>query len=246
MKLIKDSLLKLWDGILDNLGAIIVAFFLSGGYLLAINKLKTLQSAVRGIPSDYFLTPLVLLLILLGFLVKINRTQKRQLVSLEKQTPDIDQETRMVTHYGVWWKIYPDSEYIEDFPYCSCCDPKKKLVQTEWHPDETYKCPQTNTEFKLYDGIPWQKEKILTSLYDSYFGSHQMITYIHEQFNLLKELNPDLGDPQILQRVFAKKPLNRIPKKEVTQMLKQKKTLQEVDTFLRRNNKVLDRYIRKK
>ena len=151
MDFIRNSTAKIWEGFLQNIGVLITAFVISGGYLVAINKLKDFQSVVRSIPSDYFLTPLVLLLVLFVALLRINRTQHEQLSKL-KQEPDKDErDARFVTHLGVWWKIYVDSEYIEDFPYCACCEPRLKLVQTEWHPDEVFKCPKTNTELKLYD-----------------------------------------------------------------------------------------------
>jgi hypothetical protein len=67
MKFIKKSLEKVWEGFLHNIPVWIIAFVISGGYLVMINMLKKFQSAVRAVPSDYFLTPLVLVLILFSY-----------------------------------------------------------------------------------------------------------------------------------------------------------------------------------
>ncbi|HBA08154.1 MAG TPA: hypothetical protein DCW48_00160, partial [Methylotenera mobilis] len=102
MEFIRNSIAKIWDGLLQNIGLLVTAFVLSGGYLVAINKLQEFQDAVRKIPSDYFLTPLVLLLVLFGVLIKINLSQQEQLSKLE-QKPDTDErEAHLVTHFGVW------------------------------------------------------------------------------------------------------------------------------------------------
>jgi hypothetical protein len=213
MEFLKKSSAKIWEGFLQNIGVLITAFVISGGYLVAINILEKLQSTIRQIPSDYFLTPLVLLLIVFGVLLKINRKQQSQLSKL-KQVPEKDeQEARFVTHIGVWWKVYPDSEYIEDFPYCTCCEPKLKLVQTEWHPDEVYKCPKTNTEYKLYDKIPREKERILESLYSVYFHhfpNRFQNKYLAE-FERKKELCPDIPESELTEQLFEMKPLVNIP-----------------------------------
>lgn len=213
MNFIKDSTAKIWEGFLQNIGVLVTAFVISGGYLVAINKLKDFQSVVRSIPSDYFLTPLVLLLVLFVVLLRINRTQHEELSKL-KQEPDKDErEARFVTHLGVWWKIYVDSEYIEDFPYCTCCEPRLKLVQTEWHPNEVFKCPKTNTELKLYDKIPREREQVLDSLYKAYFkgiSSRFQKAYMTE-FQRIKELNPNIPELELTEILFEMEPLSRLP-----------------------------------
>ena len=168
LDLLKKSLWKLWEGFLQNFAIVLSAFILSGGYLVAINKLKAFQEWVREIPTDYILTPTVLLLILAIVLLRITHKQQQKISNLEHKTPTDDKESRMVTHCGVWWKLYPDDEYIEDFPYCPCCEQKQKLVQTEWYPDEKYICPQTKTEVLIYDEIPIKRNEILDELYTAY------------------------------------------------------------------------------
>ena len=162
---IKDIIIKIWDGFLKNFGVVLSAFIISGGYLVAINKIKEFQSFVRSIPTDYVLTPAILLLVILVVLVRINRKQQQQLSQLQTEPDKDEKQAKFVTHLGVWWKIYPDAEYIEDFPYCPCCMPQIKLVQIQWHPDEVYKCSRTNTEYKLYDNIPRARDEVLKSLY---------------------------------------------------------------------------------
>lgn len=216
MEFIKKTIAKIWEGFLQNIGVLITAFVVSGGYLVAINKLKEFQSIVRAIPSDYFLTPLVLLLVLFAVLLKINRTQQEQLSRL-KQEPEKDEEdTQLVTHLGVWWKIYSESEYIEDFPYCACCDSKLKLVQTEWYPDEVFKCPKTSTEYKLYDEVPRKREQVLISLYSTYFQklSNQFHKVYSSESRKIRELNPDMPEVEITKKLFEMKPLSFLPPEE--------------------------------
>ena len=201
---------------LNNSVVLLTAFFLSGGYLVAINKIKELQAWVREIPTDYVLTPLVLLLVAIVVLVKINQKQKDELSKFQKEPITDEDDARFVTHVGVWWKIYTDSEYIEDFPYCSCCNPYMKLVQIEWHPDEIYKCPTTNTEYKLYDGVPREKGDIIESLYSTYFKGFggQFEHSYYDELQRLKELNPDIENLDLCKKLFELGPLSKIPENE--------------------------------
>jgi hypothetical protein len=216
MGFIKKSLEKIWEGFLQNIGVLVTAFIISGGYLFAINMLKEFQSAVRAIPSDYFLTPLVLILILLIVLLKINRAQKRQLSKLQQEPEKDEDDARLVTHLGVWWKIYPKTEHIEDFPYCACCDSRVKLVQKEWYPDELFKCPKTGTEYKLYDDIPRKKEQVLRSLYEAYFHGFpaRFRKAYFSELRKLKELKPDMAESELTMELFKMKPLSLIPTEE--------------------------------
>lgn len=214
--LLKFAITKIWEGFLQNIGVILLAFLLSGGYLIAINKLVAFQATVRAVPSDYFLTPLILLLVVLGAMIRINLKQKAQITDLQQVPLKLESDARFVTHLGVWWKLYPSSEYIEDFPYCPCCDPHVKLVQTEWHPDEIFICPITKTEIQLYNSVPREKDAVLQNLYDVYFRS--LPDQLHEQYvseyRRLKELNPDQEEKELTKLLFRLDPLCKIPVEE--------------------------------
>ena len=247
MEFLKNSLAKIWEGFLQNIGVVIPAFVLSGGWLVAINKFKEFQATVREIPSDYFLTPLVLLLIVFGVLVKINRNQQNQLSQL-RQVPEKDERAaRFVTHFGVWWKVYLDSEYIEDFPYCTCCDHKLKLVQTEFYPNEIFKCPKTNTEYKLYDKAPLVKERVLESLYRTYF--HGLPTQLRKEyfseFLLKKELNPDMPEAEISTKLFQMKPLSFIPLEERQEIIDKNPNPMRAFQFVERHYAFYKKYLKK-
>lgn len=219
---LKNSLTKVWEGFLKNLGVLIAAFILSGGYLLAIHKIKEFQAWVRSIPTDYILTPFVLLLIAIVVLARITYKQQKQISTLTREPAKDERNSRFATHLGVWWKIYPDAEYIEDFPYCPCCEPKMKLAQIEWHPDEQFKCPKTGTEYKLYDKIPRGREEVLQSLYRSYFegfGPHFNREFFSER-NRLKRLYPEMPEEELGKKLFELKPLCLIPEKEKEVILK--------------------------
>jgi len=242
---LKRSLSHLWEGLLKNLGTAIGAFILSGGYLVAISKLQEFQQAVRRIPTDYVLTPLVLLVVVAGALWNINRRQRQQLSQIQQQPQTADQPNRFVTHLGVWWRIYPESDYMEDFPYCPCCEPRKKLVQTEWHPDEAFKCPATGTEVKLYDGVPRNRDHVLRGLREAYFGGGRLGDEIWREFRRLTELNPAENELAVLRRVFTFEPFNRIPGEELDAIFNRFQNPHELIHFLRRNHRAYRHFLRR-
>lgn len=242
------SVRKVWDGILQHLGTVIVAFLVSGGYLVALNWVTSFRTWVRGIPSDWILTPLVLLLVLVGVLVRINLRQRIRLAQMEHRTPEDDRNARFVTHFGVWWRVYPDSEYIEDFPYCPCCEPKKKLVQTQWYPDESFKCPVIGTEVKLYDHIPVKLEHALESLYNSYFDRQgdRLMSFLFREYNRRKELEPQANEMDLIRALFTEAPLNRIPPEERDKILRQCSNRHDAFSFLRRHHRFYRDYLRQR
>ena len=245
---IKDTARQVWGGFLKNLGVVISAFIFSGGYLVAINKIKQFQLWVRAIPTDYVLTPAVLLFVGLILLVRINRKQRQRLSQLQTEPDKDEREARFVTHLGVWWKLYPDSEYIEDFPYCPCCEPHMKLVQTEWHPEEKYKCPKTNTEYKLYDKLPRERDAVLENLYSVYFGSlgrHFERRYFGE-FRKIKDLNPGMSNREISERLFQLEPLRRIPPPEIKEILDKNDNPINAFHFIQRNFVAYKKYLRER
>jgi len=170
VKWLKKNTWIIWNGFLQNLAIYLFAFVFSGGYLVAISKIKRVEQLVRRIPTSYVFTPLLLLAVIVIVLLRINYKQRRKLGQFEQKTPEDDRKFRFVTHLGVWWKIYPDSKYIEDFPYCPCCEPKKKVVQLEWFPHEIFKCPATETEIRLIDRAPMKRHSMLRGLYNMYFS----------------------------------------------------------------------------
>jgi len=247
MGFIKKCLDKIWEGFLQNIGVLVTAFIISGGYIVAINKLKEFQSAVRAIPSDYFLTPLVLLLVLFAVLLKIYLSQQKQLSKLQ-QEPEIDKDdARLVTHLGVWWKIYPEKEYIEDFPYCACCDPRVKLVQTEWHPDEQFKCPKTGTEYKLFDKIPREREQVLSSLYEGYFHGFpaQFKKAYSSELRKLKELKSYMDETELTKKLFGMKPLSLIPPEEQEEIIGKNPNPMNAFHFVERHYDSYKKYFKK-
>jgi len=229
---------------MKNIGTAIAVFLLSGGYLVAINKLSEFQDWVRRIPTDYVLTPFVLLLVITGALWHVNRKQQKQLSQIESQPRHDTKESRFVTHLGVWWRIYPDVEYIEDFPYCPCCEPPKKLVQTEWYPDETFKCAASGTEIKLFDQVPRKRHDVLGSLHQAYFGGGRLHEHLFREFNRLKELSPDENETSVFRRVFDIEPFNRIPRRELEQVLSRFDKPYEAISYFHRHYLAYRKYLR--
>ncbi len=199
MKFILSCLKSVWEGFLQNIGGILTAFILSGGYLTMLNNFSSVRTFIRSIPSDYFLTPLVLLAIALTLAIHINFKQKRELDNIKIKPLRADNKARMVTHYGLWWKTYPEERYIEDFPYCPCCVPNQKLVQIEWYPDEQYKCPKSGMEYKIYDGVPLKRLDELDRLYHIYFKllPLQMIEQFHSEYDRHKKINDKASEDEL-------------------------------------------------
>ena len=193
------------------------------------------------------LTPLLLLAVIVIVLLRINYKQRRKLSQFERKTPEDDRRFRFVTHLGVWWKIYPDSDYIEDFPYCPCCEPKKKLVQLEWHPDEVFKCPATGTEIRLYDRVSMKRDRVLRGFYNMYFSDRgeYLEDGLRREYSKIKELHPEKDENDILQIMFESPPLNKIPNKERTEILKRFSKPQDVFSFLRKKYESYRRYFKK-
>jgi hypothetical protein len=248
MGFVNKSLEKIWEGFLQNIGVLLTAFIITGGYLLAINMLKKFQSAVRAIPSDYFLTPLVLLLILLIVLLKINRAQQKKLSQLQQEPEKDEDDARLVTHLGVWWKIYPKTEHIEDFPYCACCESRFKLVQTEWYPDEQFKCPKTGTEYKLYDNIPRKREQVLRSLYEAYFQEFptRFKKVYFSELRKLKELKPEMDESELTKKLFEMNPLSLIPPEEQQAIIGKNPNPMGAFHFIERHFNSYKKYFKKK
>jgi hypothetical protein len=220
-KFVSESCKKIWEGFLQNLGVLVWAFVFSGGYIIAINKIQKFQIWVRSIPTDYILTPFLLFIIAFLVLVRVLFKQRIRLSKLEREPHKNDGTSRFVTHLGVWWRIYPDAEYIEDFPYCPCCEPRLKLVQVEWHPDEVFKCSKTGTDYKLFDNVPQRKEDILNMLYSTYFSGigSRFSRLFHEERDRLKRLSPDMSDQELANRLFDLDPLCNLPKSEREEIL---------------------------
>jgi hypothetical protein len=239
---LKKNLDRLSEGFFKNLGTLLAAILVSGGWLIAINKVKDFQLWVREIPTDYVLTPLVLLLVILAVVLRINYAQRRQLTRLQTQPAKDDDYYRFVTYCGVWWKIFPEAEYIEDFPYCPCCQPKQKLVQTEWLPHEKFKCPKTGTEVMLCDSVPWEKQEVLKRLYESYFRGTYFDGLLWEYIRT-KELNPAMSEEDLLREIFKLEPLNKIPKSELEKILARFQSFHEVKSFLTQNYRSYAKYL---
>ncbi len=155
-------------------------------------------------------------------------------------------EFKFVTHCGVWWKVYLNSNYIEDFPYCPCCDLPRKLVQTAWYPEEKFKCPTTGTEIQLIDGVPLQLENLRGDLYESYFGGRYIGELFSLEFSRLKELHPKETEAALLRYVFHTPQFNSFPRDETEKILNRFNTAPEVSLFLLRNGHYYRGLLRKK
>ncbi|MCP4653477.1 MAG: hypothetical protein GY858_08895 [Candidatus Omnitrophica bacterium] len=213
---------RIWRSFLDQIGIWLCSALFIAVYL-GLKQFKIIRDFIGGIPIERAVTLLVFIFVIVVILFIKYRKQKKYIVDLERASLDKNKDTRMVTHCGVWWKIYLSSEYIEDFPYCTCCPTSpKKLKQTEWHPDEIYQCPETKNDFKLFDGIPRERKKILDGLYETYFNSlgHRVENEFCAERNRLIELNRDIPKNELFDKLFSLLPLNKIPRDKLEEIRK--------------------------
>jgi len=216
---LKSSAHKVWDGFLQNIGVYIFGLIF-GLICIAANWFEKYQVLVRKIPTDWVLTPLLLLIIIIVVLIIILYKQRVKLRSFTQSPVATDEPGRFVTHCGVWWRIFDKYSYIEDFPYCPCCEPPKKLVQIKSYPFEEYKCPATETEVKLWDDFPRKRNEVLRGLRRGYFKSpgEQLETQLLKRSELLRRLYPEKGKKDLVQMLLQEKPLNRLPKQEIARL----------------------------
>ena len=244
---LKDCGKKIWEGFLQHLGVTLFIIISSAGYLL-LNKIKKFQDFISGVPTFWILTTLVLVLIVSVVLLIINRKQQKRINILEREPIKDERDSRMVTHYGVWWKIYLDSEYIEDFPYCTCCTPRIKLSQIEWYPDEIFQCPITKAQFKLFgEEVPLKRHRIVDVLYRTYFWGlgTRIENAFFEEHRRLKELNPQISDTELFDKLFQLAPLNRIPKEELEDIRKRFSNSAQAFHFIDRHFTKYKKYFKK-
>jgi len=199
----KNSLIKVWDGFLNNIVVCIFTFICSVGSLFII-KIQKIQIWVRSIPTDYVLIPFVLTLLLVFILIRIIYKQKKHILKFET--------FNFISHHGVWWNIDSKYEFIEDFPYCSCCDHKMKLIETEKYPTEKFICPETKNQYEL----PANRSDIVSDLYEMYFENFppQFSRYFFSEIDRIQRLSLDISNEKLMNNLFKMKPLCRIPRKE--------------------------------
>ncbi len=180
----------------------------------------------------------VLLLVVAGALWNVNRRQRRQLSQVHQQPQTTDQPVSGggSTQSPTTWRTSS---------YCPCCEPRKKLVQTEWTPDEAFKCPATGTEVKLYDGVPRDRHDVLKRLREAYFGGGRFEDELWREFRRLTELDPAGNELELLRRVFIFEPFDRIPGEELDAIFNRFQNPHELLHFLRRNHRAYRRYLRR-
>lgn len=86
MNWLTESLKKIWEGFLQNIGVFLLALLLSGGYLTVITIFERAQEYIRNIPTGYVMTPLVFLTILLWVVLQLNYRLRKTLTALESRT----------------------------------------------------------------------------------------------------------------------------------------------------------------
>ncbi|MDP3147536.1 MAG: hypothetical protein Q8N83_00275 [Ignavibacteria bacterium] len=244
-----DTLKNIWQGFLQNIGVIISIFILSGGYLMVINTFISVRGWIDKIPSIILFSSNILIIVILFFYIYLNRKHKKIISEITKKPPKDLTQIRFVTHLGLWWKIYEDGNYIEDFPYCPCCDDKKKLVQVEWYPDEIYICPESKTRIKLFDTVPRKRNEILDTLYRAYFHDVNVNfeLLLVKEFKRIKTLNPNFSDSEIINQMFTETVLKKLPSEEVTKLksIYISKTPVELFRFISTNYQYYRQYVNK-
>ncbi len=206
----------MWDGAIQHLGVVVLGLVGWVAYVVAVTWVPIVRDWVRGIPTEWVLTPFLLLLVLLAVFIMITWKQHQRIQDIEQQPPSKNEEGRFVSHYGLKWLMYWDSGYMEDFPYCTCCDKPSRLVQTEWVEDEQFQCPITKVDYKIFDEFPRKRNEVIRVLFSAYFerlpGNWESL--FSAKLLAKKELNPDMDEESLTRWLFSERPLNRIPIEE--------------------------------
>lgn len=243
MSWVSKSISTIWDAVLKNVAASIATVALPAIYFAAIGFFSDARAWIRAIPSDYVAAVLIVVMTFAAGLALVHVRLRNR---ISKLLDDDDfKNTRFVTHYGVWWKLKVDAEYVEDFPYCPCCEPRKKIVQTDWHPEEKFVCPQSKQQIQLFDGVPRDLNYAREQIYSAYFGPRRFWTVFEQTYRKLADLHKGMDETTLLELTFKEPPMKKIPAKEVALILKGNKTYPEVRQFFFRHYNEYSRHLRK-
>lgn len=210
---------ELRSSYMKHLGSWLAAGTVTAGTAIVILA----RQLLNGAPAEPFAWVVVALLGVVAYLAHRVRRLKSEAKTSEAREPvpaDHHSELMLVTHLGVWWKVDRTIGYIEDSPYCPCCEPPRKLVQTDWHPKERFRCPHTGTEVGLYrDGIPILLKSALSSLHATYDHGKGLEDHLWKEYMRLSGLSPEATPGELVARAFELVPMNRVPVDERNEIL---------------------------
>jgi hypothetical protein len=245
LKRLKEILLHVWHGVLEALGGALLTGLLIvagavGAALIGWWPVARAWVASRS-PASLFVVIglLVVLILVLGHSNRRLRGAQRGSLSVG--------DGEFVTHFGVWWRVFEDAAFVEDMPYCPCCDPHQKLIQTAGPPLEKYVCPRTKNEIQLFDVVPRPRQQLLDELHRAYNDrGRDLYRHLHGEFQRLKKLRPGTSDQEILGEMINKAPLARLPEGELQKILAVNREPYEVFDFLRQHYPAYRRYLRRR
>ncbi|MBU1575650.1 MAG: hypothetical protein KJ869_00395, partial [Candidatus Edwardsbacteria bacterium] len=191
---------------------------------------------IKVMPAEIIIGLLILAIISVVFFSRKYINQKKLYNDLQKVNKN--NSYQFVSRFGAFWKLFYDDNYIEDFPYCTCCEPKQVLSIVKWYPNEEYKCSKTGNIISLFDAFYISKTQALESLrwkYSKNKNNYAIGDMFLQEYNRLKELSPETQEKELLAAVFNNKPFERIPKKERETILKRFNGSQEIIRFLIKN-----------
>ena len=242
--ILKSTLSKIWDGFLQNAYLYIFILISSGGYVTLNAYVKGFEAWVNSLSPNLLFTITFGLTLSMLALAVLYFKQRGKILKLER----FKNSGTLITHWGVWWRIYHERHFIEDMPYCPCCETPQKLVQIEWHPDEVYKCANKGTEIKLFDAVPRKRRQLLETLYDMYFPkrNRSFVDFMYSEMSRLKELNPDWTEEKLLEHFRTVKPLSKIPQTEFEKIKKRYPKIIDIIHFIDRHYEKYGTYLREK
>ncbi|HSC11193.1 MAG TPA: hypothetical protein VLC97_09490 [Rhodanobacteraceae bacterium] len=145
---------------------------------------------------------------------------------------------------GVLWKVFPRDGYVEESPYCTCCDPPRVLGSTEIADRfAPLRCPIQATELNIVvDGFARPVRDTWDAISKAWF--HEVLEReLTTTYFRLKELHPDDDETALLKRVFGEEPQNRIPKRLLRPVFRRYKTAFEIFKFIGQNPRQYWRYL---
>jgi hypothetical protein len=67
--------------------------------------------------------------------------------------------------------------------------------------------------------IPWKKTEVLSRLSRAYFGGERLQQMFVREYHRIKQLHPDMQNPEIIRELFKLEPLAKIPREEASRIM---------------------------
>lgn len=145
-------------------------------------------------------------------------------------------ESEFQSYGGVLWKVFPFARYVEQSPYCTCCDPPRVLARNGdiLGDQNLLTCPVSGRNLHIVNnGAPRRVEASWELVTTSWF--HNFGKILLEETARQRELHPHESDKEIFRRVMRCAPQKKIPRREIWRLKRRFATPMEILNYLERH-----------